>query len=318
MKDQKYSRLKSAVKWVSSVTDSFMVHQGVRQGGIASTTDYKKYINDLLDCLETNQIGFSIVSIYCGAPACADDILIIATSAVGLQIMVGIANSFAEKELYILHPAQSGVLVHNSKVAHKAWQDAQLWKIHGSTMPVVQQTTHPGTIRSTGTTRGPSSNITAKIALAGRTCYFLMEVGFHGLNGIAPPVAYKLYITYVARLLLGAPPAEASLDLRRLSLFGSVARRTESTINDLAHHQLVMKSTTSKNVFYMITRLLYKYQLPPPLEILQECSTKEALKKQTREAVYAFWLKRLKSELLTKSSLRYVKIENSNFGTPHV
>lgn len=45
------------VKWRSDTSDSFSIQQGVRQGGILSTELYKIFVNDLLNCIETSQLG---------------------------------------------------------------------------------------------------------------------------------------------------------------------------------------------------------------------------------------------------------------------
>ena len=47
----------TAVKWNSRLSDSFMVQQGVRQGGILSTDLYKVYGNKLLDRLVATLLG---------------------------------------------------------------------------------------------------------------------------------------------------------------------------------------------------------------------------------------------------------------------
>ena len=45
------------VKWCDILTDTFPVNQGVRQGGILSTQEYKRFINPLLQLLESFKIG---------------------------------------------------------------------------------------------------------------------------------------------------------------------------------------------------------------------------------------------------------------------
>lgn len=52
----------------------FVVHQGVRQGGVLSTDLYKVYVNLLLDRVSSSMIGGKVGEISCAAPTYADDI----------------------------------------------------------------------------------------------------------------------------------------------------------------------------------------------------------------------------------------------------
>ncbi|CAC5413436.1 unnamed protein product [Mytilus coruscus] len=62
-----YTDLESKVKWMGDISDSFNIKQGVRQGGILSTHLYKLYVQDLLEELKNNSIGFHLGNIYIGA-----------------------------------------------------------------------------------------------------------------------------------------------------------------------------------------------------------------------------------------------------------
>ena len=66
-----YEGLTSKVKWQGNYSDSFPIHQGVKQGGILSTHLYKLYINDLLLTLEEHKLGKHIGVNYSGCPTCA-------------------------------------------------------------------------------------------------------------------------------------------------------------------------------------------------------------------------------------------------------
>ncbi|XP_053383682.1 uncharacterized protein LOC128549923 [Mercenaria mercenaria] len=65
---------KSVVKWSDSVSQSFHIQQGVRQGGVLSTDLYKPHVNPLLRRLEESSYGCTIGEIRCNSSACADDI----------------------------------------------------------------------------------------------------------------------------------------------------------------------------------------------------------------------------------------------------
>jgi hypothetical protein len=88
LKDQLYSGLTTKVKWKENMSKPFQILQGVRQGGIPSATDYKAYINDVLDILEKAELGLYIGDIFCGVPACADDLILLASTALILSCML--------------------------------------------------------------------------------------------------------------------------------------------------------------------------------------------------------------------------------------
>ena len=69
-----YTGLVSKVKWKGNTSNSFQIHQGVRQGGILSPFLYKLYVNNLLEDLKTHNLGFKIRTTYVGCSTCADDI----------------------------------------------------------------------------------------------------------------------------------------------------------------------------------------------------------------------------------------------------
>jgi hypothetical protein len=119
-------------------------------------------------------------------------------------------------------------------------------------------------------------------------------------------------------LLLGAWPIEAQLDMRYLSLFGSICRRFGSKIRRLAERQCIMKDVTSYSWFSKITILLYKYNLSSPLDILTLAPNKEPWKKICKQAVKSFWVERLTSELKEKPSLRYINSGECSIGKPHL
>jgi hypothetical protein len=361
LKDQLYGGLTSKVKWRDKVSTSFPILQGVRQGGIPSANDYKVYINDVLDILETSELGLYIGDVYCGVPSCADDLIMLATTALTLACMLLIACFYACRERYVIHPTKSQIAIFNNTISTEAWNEAKLWSINEEPAPVTRQYTHLGIVRNIKDRPSCiSANVTNNINCARRTLYSLMGAGLHGLNGIVPTISYKIYDTYVISrllsgleatlvskkdveelekfhrknlrclqhlpertanvaiyLLLGAWPIEAQLDMRYLSLFGSIARRFGSKIQRLAQRQCIMKDASAYSWFSRITSLLYKYSLPPPLDILNLAPNKEPWKKIVTQAVKTYWNNILVSEVSEKQSLKHLNPLQCAIGKPH-
>jgi hypothetical protein len=90
------------VKWSREISKPFTISQGVRQGGVLSADQYKRYNNTLLDTLEHSNLGGSIGTIPCPAPTCADDVALTASSPIELQALLSVAHQYSCQELLLL------------------------------------------------------------------------------------------------------------------------------------------------------------------------------------------------------------------------
>ncbi len=105
----------SAVKWKGEISDKFNISQGVRQGGVLSTLEYKEFVNPLLHLLSDSGAGSKIGTIDCCAPTCADDITVLADSPEKLQLLLNIVHNYSIQEQYQLQPTKCSVMVFNNK-----------------------------------------------------------------------------------------------------------------------------------------------------------------------------------------------------------
>jgi hypothetical protein len=71
-----YNKTTTQVKCQGQISDHFVNHQGVKQGGILSANFYKAYNKGILDTLENTNIGYKIGTNYIGCPTCAADIML--------------------------------------------------------------------------------------------------------------------------------------------------------------------------------------------------------------------------------------------------
>jgi hypothetical protein len=94
--DDMYSGLTTRVKWKGELSNTYLVLQGVRQGGILSTHLYKIFVQDLLLELEENSLGYHLGNVYIGTPTCADDVAIIERDSNNLQIMINVISRYAK------------------------------------------------------------------------------------------------------------------------------------------------------------------------------------------------------------------------------
>jgi hypothetical protein len=76
------------------------------------------------------------------------------------------------------------------------------WSLGDNLIYPSNETTHLGLIRAQ--LKENDLNIEARLSIAGRTMYSLMNTGVHGTNGPNPQASYKIYQCYVMpRLLYG-------------------------------------------------------------------------------------------------------------------
>ncbi|VDI19758.1 Hypothetical predicted protein [Mytilus galloprovincialis] len=354
--DTWYTNLTSRVKWCGRLSDNFPIKQGVRQGGILSTGLYKTYINDLLKTLERNRLGMHIGTTYIGCPTVADDIALVANSATDLQLMLNVANSYANREKYVIHPEKSTILM---KIPPKRSNTTSSdWKLGDNEVSVSKTTTHLGIIRSEK--NEVSINIDDRISCATKTLYSLTGTGFHGTNGLPPTTCMKLFITYVlprllygletfvlkqyhlnalekfyinflrkiqclpnrsvkgiTYLLLGVRPATAELHIRQLNLLGCIIRSENLTLNKILRRQISTKSETSDSWFTYIDKLLVQYDLPSAAKMVINPPCKLLWKKNVKLAIDKFWTQKLLLDCQNKSTLSYCDLSSLKIGTVH-
>jgi hypothetical protein len=204
LKDNSYVNMTSKTKWKGLLSQPFDIKQGVRQGGIPSTTDYKLYIDPLLKDFETSDVGLHIGSTYVGSPTCADDIVLLTKSIFSLQYLVTTAEHYAKKEHYTIHPTKSVVSVYNSGVQNTTWNELAPWHMDQEPMTVTAITTHLGVTRTAESSTTVSPFISERLKIGRRSLYALMGAGLHGLNGLSPTTSFKLYLTYILPRLISA------------------------------------------------------------------------------------------------------------------
>ncbi|CAC5375371.1 unnamed protein product [Mytilus coruscus] len=88
-----YNKTTTQVKSQGYISETFVNEQGVKQGGILSANFYKAYNKNILDTLESTNIGIKIGTNYVGCPTCADDIMLCAGSEHDASIQLRIIEN---------------------------------------------------------------------------------------------------------------------------------------------------------------------------------------------------------------------------------
>jgi hypothetical protein len=151
----------SAIKWEGKISEQFPVIQGVCLGGILSADLCKLYINPLLVRLENSHIGSRIGNVLCNASACADDIALMSRTDSDMQIQINMGQDFAGMEGYKLQPKRS-VSIHIRPVKTRTL-DKVPFMLGTEEMPIVENATHLGIIRTGSLKQNVTQNVEENI-----------------------------------------------------------------------------------------------------------------------------------------------------------
>lgn len=350
-----YQELSSRVKWASGLSNSFPINQGVRQGGILSTSLYKVYIDELLQILKSKRLGIRIGSVYIGCPTCADDVALLALTPDELQIMLYEALNYSKRKRYNIHPTKTSVV----NISVYKLNEEFKWNLGDNEISLSGQTTHLGTTRAGK--KESALNVSERISLARRTSYSLMNTGLHGANGLSPKISYFIYKTYVlprllygldalsltkgqidqlsryhiqtlrniqslpqrtataaVYMLIGALPLEAELHKRQLSLLHSVLTSTNTSLKELVQRQLAYSFDNQKSFFTRVRSILAQYELPSLCQLACSEFSKIQWKQLCAKHVNSYWSRNLVREIKAKKTLKFLAVNNLRIGTTHL
>ena len=100
---QWYCNQSMCVRWGSVFSDFFLVNNGVRQGGILSPLLFNIYINELSESLSKLPIGCCCGNTVVNHLMYADDIVLFAPSAKGLQKTVNVCYAYGcDNDIYTI------------------------------------------------------------------------------------------------------------------------------------------------------------------------------------------------------------------------
>ena len=102
-----YYAQQMCVHWNSSVSDSFHVLNGVRQGGVFSPMFFAVYVDSLLEMLEASGVGGYSGGCFVGAVCYADGIVLLAPCASALTVLLDICDTFSFSHGLVFNAAKN-------------------------------------------------------------------------------------------------------------------------------------------------------------------------------------------------------------------
>ena len=128
------------VRWGNSLSDSFTVSNGVKQGGVISPILFCVYMDGLISELKSSQVGCWMGSVYAGTFVFADDFKLLAPSVKALNIMLDICTKYANK-FDVIFNDKSQLIVYNAKANNDPPPDI---RINGEQIKAANLITHLG------------------------------------------------------------------------------------------------------------------------------------------------------------------------------
>jgi hypothetical protein len=342
--DSIYTDVQECIRWHGD-SDTYMVRQGVKQGGLLSTILYKLYGNDNPETVTSSDLGFKVGNLNIGMPIVADDTALISDEPHELQTMMNFCVLHANMNYYELHPVKSIVARLRSEIANKDMVFS--WNLGDRPAKVKREIEHLGL---NWREEKLAPDVDARISSARRAAFAVLGIGVHddgldpkaachiasilitmrlvtGLNAVILEKADiqkldKFYHTLhrqiqgipenAARIatyiLSGALPLQAKMDLGILEMFGAIARMDpEHLIWKLAFRQLATKDDSSMSWFVYALHAAQRYGIDAFGMMLQPTS-KPKWKRLCKEKVYECTFKELTQSADGMKTLKWLII----------
>jgi hypothetical protein len=105
-----YNNQYMRIKWGDSISRTFGVTNGVKQGGVLSHILFGIYLDELLLRLKETKLGCHIGNLFLGALAYADDIILLAPTRRTLKAMLNIVRQCSVDYNISFNPDKSKLL----------------------------------------------------------------------------------------------------------------------------------------------------------------------------------------------------------------
>jgi len=85
-----YNKIFVKVRWNETLSSSYRLRSGVRQGGILSPSLFNIYVNDILTQLHASRTGCFVANKYVGALMYADNFLLVSVTLTDIRAMIAL------------------------------------------------------------------------------------------------------------------------------------------------------------------------------------------------------------------------------------
>ena len=120
----------------------------------------------------------------------------------------------------------------------------------------------------------------------------------------------------LVHFVAGSLPGTAILHLKQLTLFSMITRLAGDPLHVYAQH-ILSSSSSPTSWFLQVRDLFLLYQLPHPLNLLQNPLDKLSFKKLAKSKVLDYWEDKLRKEAALLPSLNFFKPQFMSLISPH-
>ena len=106
------------IRWGNSLSDSFKVSNGVRQGSVLSPVLFSVYLDGFLEELGNSGVGCQWGCLFVGAICYADDIVLLAPCPSALRIMLKICDKYAHDHGLSFNDDKTQLICFRSRQTH--------------------------------------------------------------------------------------------------------------------------------------------------------------------------------------------------------
>ncbi len=345
-----HSDATSRIKWGGALSDPFPIQQGVRQGGLISTCEYKQFVDPLLRLLDHGRTGHHVGHVQIAAPTCADDVALVANTPQDMQVMLDLAHNYSKREGYSLQPKKCVIVTYGPQ---KLQCPPPTWTLGPDPIPHEQCAVHIGVERDSAT-GGVESHLTRTASKANKAFFAKMR------PKMSPVVALDIYMTtvlpvltyglevlvfkdsdldpldatqdyllqmilglsssvpkFVVNVLLGVLPIQAIAHKKVLGFFRNLVAQNgiekEIICRDLAVFTLSDKHSWTS----MVRRILAVYSLPSAYLLVDHPPTPDTWKSMVTSAINSYWENKISRVTATYPSLRFMDTKTFKIGTAH-
>jgi hypothetical protein len=112
-----YCNQSYGIKWNNSMSATFPVCNGVRQGAVFSPVLFCIYLDELLHRLKKASVGCFVGSYYLGALCYADDLTLLAPTANAMRVMLNVCEEYANEHAILFNAEKTKCLVFEPRSA---------------------------------------------------------------------------------------------------------------------------------------------------------------------------------------------------------
>ena len=354
--DKRLANRTTYCQWEDQLMGPIRDQLGLEQGGPNSSEFYKIYNNEQLSSAQRSRFGASVHNNTVAAIGQADDTALVSHDLSSLQHLLSLSLTYCKEYQVQLSTSKTKLLCFSSVNSEYVKYAKLINPMHiedetipfsntaehvgspGGNLPHIHQrlVSHKkalGAILFTGMSRRHRANPLAAIRAEK---IFGSPVLFSGLpslilnKGEIELVSVHVKQTLegllklhpktpepVVFLISGTMPAEATLHLKQLTLFGMICRLPENILHRIAKEALILSDDKDKSWFGQIRSICFMYGLPNPLSLLNVPPPKENFRKILKLKIADFWQSKLRSEARKLKSLKYFHPDFMSITNPH-